>query len=65
MNWVLWTATHPLDESQGRSAQSRKTKFSIPGPKRVIDKYRDFCIEQDVSLWRGLEILLSENESRG
>ena len=39
-------------------------KISIPGPKRVIDRYRDFCSEQDVTLWRGLEILLSEQQSR-
>ena len=39
-------------------------KGSIPGPKRVIDRYRNFCIEQDVTLWRGLELLLSEQQGR-
>ena len=55
----------PARRKPGPKRTEPQEKVSIPGPKRVIDKYRDFCIEQDVTLWRGLEILLSENESRG
>lgn len=33
-------------------------KVSVPGPKRVIDQFRSFCAEQNVTLWEGLEILL-------
>lgn len=33
-------------------------KVSIPGPKRVVDQFRAFCNEQNVTLWEGLELLL-------
>ena len=47
MNWVLWTVNLLLDETQGLSVQSHKTRVAIPGAERVIDQYRNFCIEQD------------------
>ena len=40
-----------------------QAKISIPGPKRVIDSFRMFCQEHDVTLWRGLELLLSDENS--
>lgn len=37
-----------------------QAKISIPGPKRVIDSFRAFCRERDVTLCGGLELLLSD-----
>lgn len=37
-------------------------KVSIPGPKRVIDQFRAFCTEQNVTLWEGLDLLLQGRE---
>ena len=37
-----------------------QAKISIPGPTRVIDSFRAFYQEHDVTLWRGLELLLSD-----
>ena len=55
------------DPSARRKPGPKRTepqdKVSIPGPKRIIDRYRDFCIERDVTLWRGLELLLSEQQA--
>lgn len=39
-------------------------KVSIPGPKRVIDRYRAYCNERDLTLWRGLEELLDSGDRR-
>lgn len=33
-------------------------KVSIPGPKRVVDQFRAFCTDQNVTLWEGLDMLL-------
>jgi hypothetical protein len=33
-------------------------KVSIPGPKRVIDAFRAYCTEENLTLWQGLERLL-------
>ena len=33
-------------------------KVSIPGPKRIIDRYRACCPERNLTLWKGLEDLL-------
>ena len=38
-------------------------KVSIPGPKRIIDQYRAFCTDQDLTLWQGLEQLLINTHS--
>jgi hypothetical protein len=37
-------------------------KVSIPGPKRIIDRYRAFCVQRNLTLWQGLEHLLDEVE---
>jgi len=37
-------------------------KVSIPGPKRIIDRYRAFCQERNLTLWQGLEYLLDRAE---
>ncbi len=42
----------------GPKRSEPQDKVSIPGPKRVIDEFRAFCTEQDVTLWEGLDILL-------
>ena len=54
----------PVRRKPGPKRTEPQDKISIPGPQRVIDRYRDFCIEQDVTLWRGLELLLSEQQGR-
>lgn len=46
----------------GPKRTEAQDKVSIPGPKRVIDQFRAFCTEQNVTLWEGLEILV---QSRG
>jgi hypothetical protein len=46
----------------GPKRTEAQDKVSIPGPKRVIDQFRAFCNEQNVTLWEGLELLL---QSRG
>ena len=35
-------------------------KVSIPGPKRVIEEFRGFCADRDLTLWQGLELLLKK-----
>lgn len=35
-------------------------KVGIVGPQRVIDAFRTFCDQEDVTLWEGLERLLLE-----
>ena len=42
----------------GPKRTEAQDKVSIPGPKRVVDQFRTFCTEQNVSLWEGLEMLL-------
>lgn len=42
----------------GPKRSEPQDKVSIPGPKRVIDTFRAFCTEQNVTLWEGLDILL-------
>ena len=42
----------------GPKRTEAQDKISIPGPKRVIDQFRTFCNEQNVTLWEGLELLL-------
>lgn len=39
-------------------------KISIPGPKRVIDAFRDYCTAETLTLWQGLEQLLEGQEPR-
>lgn len=40
-------------------------KVSIPGPKRVVDDFRNFCRSHDLTLWQGLEYLLNNEKGRG
>ena len=54
----------PVRRKPGPKRIEPQDKVSIPGPKRIIDRYREFCIEQDVTLWRGLELLLDEQQGR-
>ena len=52
---------------RGKPGPKRKEpqdKVSIPGPKRVTDQFRDFCTQNDLTLWQGLEQLLAEREGR-
>lgn len=44
----------------GPKRKEAQDKVSIPGPKRVINEFRAFCRERDITLWQGLELLLSE-----
>ena len=39
---------------------SQAGKVGIVGPQRVIDAFRAFCDQEDVTLWEGLERLLQE-----
>lgn len=49
----------------GPKRKEPQDKVSIPGPKRVIDDFRNFCRERDMTLWQGLELLLAAREGRG
>ena len=44
----------------GPKQKEPQDKVSIPGPKRVVDQFRAYCIEQNVTLWEGLEMLLQQ-----
>lgn len=44
----------------GPKRKEPQDKVSIPGPKRVIDEFRTFCQERNITLWQGLELLLSD-----
>ena len=48
----------------GPKRREEQDKVSIPGPKRVIDQYRAFCTDRDLTLWQGLELLLEEGKAR-
>jgi hypothetical protein len=39
-------------------------KVSIPGPKRVVDDFRNFCRMRNLTLWQGLEYLLQREQGR-
>ena len=47
----------------GPKRREPQDKVSVPGPKRVVDKFRAFCQDRDLTLWQGLELLLSEKQS--
>jgi len=49
----------------GPKRREPQDKVSIPGPKRVTDRFRAFCTENDVTLWEGLEMLLEAQDSAG
>jgi len=47
----------------GPKRKEAQDKVSIPGPKRVVDEFRAFCQERGITLWQGLELLLSEKQN--
>ena len=47
----------------GPKRKEAQDKVSIPGPKRVVDDFRSFCVERDITLWQGLELLLDNQKS--
>ncbi|MFV1681978.1 hypothetical protein VWY72_00115 [Phaeobacter sp. JH20_14] len=49
----------------GPKRKEPQDKVSIPGPKRVVNDFRAFCSARNLTLWQGLELLLSQEESRG
>lgn len=49
----------------GPKRKEPQDKVSIPGPKRVVDDFRNFCRERDLTLWQGLEVLLKAQKGRG
>jgi hypothetical protein len=46
----------------GPKRKEPQDKVSIPGPKRVVDDFRSFCVARNLTLWQGLELLLSEHK---
>ena len=40
-------------------------KISIPGPKRVVDDFRNFCRVRNLTLWQGIDYLLNAEKGRG
>ncbi|MBI6631004.1 hypothetical protein [Pontibaca salina] len=48
----------------GPKRREPQGKVSIPGPKRVVDRFRDFCRTRDLTLWQGLELLLDAQRGR-
>ena len=49
----------------GPKRKEPQDKVSIPGPTRVTDEFRAFCAARDLTLWQGLEMLMSEVKGRG
>lgn len=49
----------------GPKRMEAQDKVSIPGPKRIIDRYRTYCAEHNLTLWQGLEELLNKVDGRG
>ena len=45
----------------GPKRREAQDKVSIPGPKRVTDAFRAFCQTRGITLWEGLELLLSQH----
>lgn len=54
----------PTRLKPGPKRKEPQDKVSIPGPKRVVDDFRAFCQERDITLWQGLELLMSESRGR-
>lgn len=48
----------------GPKRTEAQDKVSIPGPKRIIDRYRAHCAERNLTLWQGLEELLDVVDRR-
>ena len=49
----------------GPKRREAQDKVSIPGPKRIIDEFRAYCRHHNLTLWEGLEQLLSAEKGRG
>lgn len=49
----------------GPKRKEPQDKVSVPGPKRVIDEFRAYCRHHNLTLWEGLERLLSAEKGRG
>lgn len=49
----------------GPKRKEPQGKVSIPGPKRVVDDFRAYCMSRNLTLWQGLELLLEEQKGRG
>lgn len=49
----------------GPKRREAQDKVSIPGPKRIIDEFRAYCRHHNLTLWEGLEQLLSAGKGRG
>lgn len=49
----------------GPKRKEPQDKVSIPGPKRVVDEFRSFCVSRNLTLWQGLEYLLAQEQGRG
>ncbi len=49
----------------GPKRKEPQDKVSIPGPKRVVDEFRTFCSTRNLTLWQGLELLLSQEGDKG
>ena len=47
-----------LKRRPGPKRTEAQDKVSIPGPKRVIDAFRAYCTDENLTLWQGLERLL-------
>ena len=49
----------------GPKRTEAQDKVSIPGPKRVVDDFRNFCRTHNMTLWQGLDYLLKIEKGRG
>jgi len=55
----------PQRRKPGPKRREPQDKISIPGPKRVTDRFRAFCVESDLTYWEALETLLDAYEASG
>lgn len=49
----------------GPKRKEPQDKVSIPGPKRVMDDFRAYCRSRNLTLWEGLERLMTAEKGRG
>lgn len=48
----------------GPKRSEPQDKVSIPGPKRVIDDFRNYCRMHNLTLWQGLDQLMELERDR-
>lgn len=48
----------------GPKRSEPQDKVSIPGPKRVIDDFRNYCRMHNLTLWQGLDHLMDPERNR-